>query len=251
MNITINKIFKSNFKNEIYYLIGENSEGVEYKVKGKFNPDLDIGDTIHLMKMSRVDEYLECEYYEKVRGKNLSFIYNFLVSEIKGIGEKRANDIVNKFGEQTIHVIENETNKLLEVEKIGMETASKVKESYEAIPKEKVKYMLIGLSSIIAEKAMHRFQYEEITHNPYLLMDVEGIGWVKSDFIAKSLGYDLMGEYRLHSAVQESMRVNTEVHGHTYIQLEELIKKTCDLLVINSEENKSVIEGTILRMVKS
>jgi hypothetical protein len=37
MIVTINKVFQSTYKKEIYYLIGENDEGAEYKIKGRFN----------------------------------------------------------------------------------------------------------------------------------------------------------------------------------------------------------------------
>jgi len=248
MIVTINKVFQSNFKKEIYYLIGENDDGIEYKIKGRFNTDLEVGDMIHLYKYASVDSFLECESYEKIRSKNVSFIFKLLVSEIKGVGEVLADNIVKKYGVDTIFVIENEADKLLQVPKIGMETMTKICECYKAIPEEKRKLMLIGLSALMAEKTMHKYNYDEITNNPYLLLTVDGIGWIKADFIARSLGYDELGEYRLFSAVNEVMRVNTEVHGHTYIEAENLIKDTCKLISIDPEQNKNLIAGVVQRM---
>ncbi len=249
MELTINKTFPSQYKKEIYYLIGEDAEGNEYKIKGKFNIDLDVGDMIHVSKYTRVDDYLECAAYEKVRNKNVANIYNFLVSEIKGVGEVFADRITRKFGEETMDVIDQQPNQLMDVEGVGSERMFKILESVNAVPKEKKQFMLIGLSAIMAERAMHRFVYDEVVENPYLLLIVAGMGWHKVDNIAvKGLSYDKLGEYRLFAAVSEVMRVNTEVHGNTYMEVQELIKKTCELLMLNIEEYENIISGVVQRM---
>jgi exodeoxyribonuclease V alpha subunit len=249
MELTINKTFPSQYKKELYYIIGEDADGNEHKIKGKFNIDLDIGDMIHVSRYTQSGEYLECEAYEKIRDKNISYIYNFLVSEVEGIGAKTADVIVKKFGEKTIDIFENEPTQLLGIGKIGQERMFKFSDSYKSVPEEKRKFMLIGLSAIVAEKAMSKFYYADVVNNPYRLLEIEGVGWIKADNIAvKGLAYDTMGEYRLFSAVNEVMRVTTEAHGNTYIEVEELIKKTCELLFLNYEENQNIISGVIQRM---
>jgi exodeoxyribonuclease V alpha subunit len=249
MELTINKTFPSQFKKELYYIIGEDADGSEHKIKGKFNIDLDIGDMIHVSRYSQAGEYLECEAYEKIRDKNISYIYNFLVSEIEGIGAKTADAIVKKFGEKTIEIFENEPTQLMGIGKIGQEKMFKFTDSYKTVPEEKRKFMLIGLSAIVAEKAMSKFYYADVVNNPYRLLEIEGVGWIKADNIAvKGLSYDTMGEYRLFSAVNEVMRVNTEAQGHTYMTLDGLINMTCSLLNINIEDNKNLISGVIQRM---
>jgi ATP-dependent exoDNAse (exonuclease V) alpha subunit len=49
---------------------------------------------------------------------------------IKGLGPETARQIVNKFGLQTIHIIENDVDRLTEVEGVGPKTIEAIKQGY-------------------------------------------------------------------------------------------------------------------------
>ena len=123
---------------------------------------------------------------------------------IKGIGQELASRIVKKFGEKTLEVIDQETERLAEVEGIGQKRVQMIRKAW-ADQKEIRAIMIflqehgVGLSH--AAKIYKRYGQRSIavvTQNPYrLATDITGIGFRTADRIAKQLGFEKTAPLRI------------------------------------------------------
>jgi exodeoxyribonuclease V alpha subunit len=73
---------------------------------------------------------------------------------------------------------------------------------------------------------------EKLEENPYNLLAVRGIGFLKADAIALNMGYDKEGEHRIVSAIQ-FMVEEEQRNGHTYITKSNLLESVYQLLYID------------------
>ncbi len=114
---------------------------------------------------------------------------------IEGIGPKFAKKIVEKFGENTIDIIENNPMQLLDIPKIGVKRINAIKESWQG--HKNIKDLMIflsdcGISTSIAHKIYKVYGEESIAklkENPYgIVDDVYGVGFKTADIIAEKLG---------------------------------------------------------------
>lgn len=154
--------------------------GTVIEAKGNFVVDKKFG------KQFNVKEYKEslpASIYgiEKYLGSGL----------IEGIGPTFAKQIVEKFGENTINVIENDPMRLLDIPNIGIKRINSIRESWKK--HRNIKDLMIFLSNCnvstsIAHKIYKVYGKESITklkENPYgIVDDVYGVGFKTADLIA-------------------------------------------------------------------
>lgn len=155
---------------------------------------------------------------------------------IKGVGPKFANRIVQKFGTDTLDVIETDADRLLEVSGIGKKRVDKIKESWER-QKEIKNVMLFlqdhGVSTSFAAKIYKQYgneSIEKVKENPFRLADdIWGIGFKTADSIAEKLGFEKDAFVRLRSGLMYTLSALAD-EGHVYAQREQLLKKAAELL---------------------
>ena len=127
---------------------------------------------------------------------------------VKGIGPIFAKSIVNKFGTDTLSVIDNEPERLLEIPKLGKKRVERIKESWEK--QKDIKEIMVflqgyGISTAFAAKIYRRYEKDSIKkvkENPYQLADdIWGIGFKTADGIASMMGYDKNDPRRCRSGI--------------------------------------------------
>ncbi len=127
---------------------------------------------------------------------------------IKGIGDTFADRIVEKFGEQTLEVIDHFSARLREVDGIGPERAKRIKEAWTA--QKSVRDIMIflqghGIGSSHAAKIYKQYGENAIAvvqENPYrLAKDISGIGFRTADGIAAKMGIEKDSIHRLKAGV--------------------------------------------------
>ena len=115
---------------------------------------------------------------------------------VKGIGPQFARAIVQRFGADTIEVIETDIERLYEVPNIGRKRVAKIRESWEK--QKDIKNVMLflqsyGVSTAYAAKIYREYGKESIDkvkENPYRLADdIWGIGFKTADGIAGKMGY--------------------------------------------------------------
>ena len=151
------------------------------------------------------------ESLEEVMPATIYGIEKYLGSGlVKGIGPKFAHLIVEKFGTETIDIIESDINRLYEVVGIGKKRVEKIAESWEK--QKDIKNVMIflqgyGVSTAYAAKIYRQYGKESIDKvkdNPYRLADdIWGIGFKTADAMALRLGFAPDCRERLEAAIEE------------------------------------------------
>jgi len=160
---------------------------------------------------------------------------------IKGIGPVMAERIVEKFGDDTLEVIENQVERLTEIEGIGKKRIGMIKKGW-AEQKEIREVMIFlqshGVSSGYATKIFKQYgskSIEVVKQNPYTLAtDVFGIGFIVADGIAEKLGFSKDSELRGEAGVLYVLNRMAE-EGHVYYPYEPLIQKCREILQVERE----------------
>lgn len=200
---------------------------------------------------SKYGRQLLAESWEETMPATVFGIEKYLGSGlIKGVGPKFAKRIVQKFGTETIEVIESDEKRLLEVEGIGKKRIQMIHESWEK-QKEIKNIMLFlqdhGVSTAFAGKIYRQYGNESIQivkENPFRLADdIWGIGFRTADGIAQKLGFEKDDFARIRSGIMYTLSALAD-EGHVYAEREQLIKKAVELL----EADEMCIAGAIEKM---
>ena len=194
------------------------------------------------------------ETWEEVMPATIYGIEKYLGSGlIKGVGPQFAKRIVAKFGTDTISVIEDAPDRLLEVYGIGKKRVDKIKESWEK-QKEIKNIMLFlqsnGVSTAFAAKIYKTYGNESIDkvkENPFRLADdIWGIGFKTADSIAEKLGFGKCDYVRCRSGIMYTLNALAD-EGHVYAVEEQLIEKAIALL----EADRDSITAALEQMLKN
>ena len=111
---------------------------------------------------------------------------------VKGIGPVMAKRLVTKFGLETLDIIDDNPERLLEVEGIGPIRAERIKGAWQE--QKEVREVMIflqghGVSSTYAVKIYKAYGDKAVSvvkENPYrLALDISGIGFKTADRIAR------------------------------------------------------------------
>ncbi len=170
---------------------------------------------------------------------------------IKGVGPKFAKRIVQKYGTDTIAVIEANPDSLIEVEGIGRKRVEMIKESWER-QKEVKNIMLFlqdhGVSTSFAAKIYKAYGNESIDkvkENPFRLADdIWGIGFKTADNIAGKLGFGKEAYVRLRSGIMYTLSELAD-DGHVYAVREQLLEKAVELLEAEQEHIIKTLENML------
>ena len=201
---------------------------------------------------SRYGRQFQAKTWEETMPATVFGIEKYLGSGlIKGVGPKYAKRIVQKFGTDTIAVIETDVFRLREVDGIGEKRIRKIAESWEQ-QKEIKNVMLFlqdhGVSTSFAAKIYKQYGNEsvdKVRENPFRLADdIWGIGFKTADGIAQKLGFGKEAFVRLRSGIMYTLS-NLADQGHVYATKEQLIKTAAELL----EAEESCVVMTLDQML--
>lgn len=187
-------------------------------------------------------EQFKISQYKTVVPASIHGIEKYLGSGlIKGIGPVMARRIVKKYGEQTLDIIENEIDKLEQVEGIGSKRIEMIRKAWED-QKEIRDVMLFlqghGVSSGYATKIFKQYgnrSIQVVKENPYrLATDIFGIGFVTADHIAEKLGFDRNSQVRAEAGILYVLNQLAD-EGHVYFPHAPLLKKCQEVLAVGKE----------------
>ncbi|TPB41176.1 ATP-dependent RecD-like DNA helicase, partial [Burkholderia pseudomallei] len=169
-------------------------------------------------------------------------IYVYLSSGvIKGIGEKMAKRIIEKFGVDTLDIIQNSPHRLSEVEGIGSKKIEQIAKSYEENRELRNIIMHLspyGITPNFCLKIYKRYKNKAIdiiTKKPYKLAeDIRGVGFKVADNIASNLGIDKFSKDRIMQGILYTLNQSLG-SGHTYLPKDILIDEASKLLGVDNE----------------
>ena len=159
---------------------------------------------------------------------------------IKGIGAALAARIVRRFGKDTLHIVEEEPERLAEVkgisEKKAREIAMQVAEKAD-MRKAMMFLQKYGISLNLGARLYQKYGetvYSVLQENPYRLADdISGIGFKIADEIAYRIGIHTDSDYRIRSGMMYTL-LQASRDGHVYLPKEELFQKSSELLGVDS-----------------
>lgn len=242
------------YQNEINsYIVGIlETEEEQITIVG-YLPFVNKGDTLKLtgkfVEHKDYGEQFKIETFEKLMPQTLGALETYLSNgNVKGIGPVLAQKIINTFGEETIHVLKYEPEKLVQIKGISTSKAIEMSESFLenweiwqivgflerfGIGAESAKkvYDLLGINAIT-----------EIEANPYILIDISrGVDFKQIDQMAIKLGVERENQKRVKSGIKYAL-IKITYNGHCCTLKENLIEYVKQLLNIN---NSIIEEGLI------
>lgn len=204
------------------------------------------------------DKYGEQINVESARIKKPSgkkAIISYLSSgNIESIGKKTAELIYEKFGDKSIDVVFNETEKLLSIQGIGKKKLEKIKEStIDARDSREALLYLQGLniSFNLSNKIYKAYGDNTISivkTNPYKLAeDISGIGFVMADNIAMNMQMKNDSKFRISAAISYILKNDAEMSGSCALKKEDLLDKTFDLIKVEKNKINEQINEDLLK----
>ena len=181
-------------------------------------------------------------------------IFSYLSSGVcKGVGPATARRIVERFGPETLDVLEREPERLTTLKGITARKAQEIAENYR---------QHMGLRRLMAFLAQYqlppvlamelRRQYgdaalEKVRENPYLLSgEACGVEFSVTDGIAMGMGLAADSDQRLQAAVTFELSHN-ENNGHVFLPRQKLIAATAQLLDCGTDLVEQALDSLIDR----
>ena len=191
----------------------------------------------------------EAEFLERLLPQTAQDILTYLSSRaIKGIGPKTAARIVQKFGDQTLIVMEREPERLAEVSGISPLKAMAIGEVFRLQVGIRHLMEFFALHHLPAELAVKTYKlYGEqaidlLYDDPYLLMDEEleaPFGAV--DRFAIELGISADDHRRVEAGIIFELQYNLTA-GHVFLPQDKLIAATAQLLSVGTDTVTDAVE---------
>ena len=181
-------------------------------------------------------------------------ILNYLASGvIKGVGPATAQRLVDRFGDDTLRVLEEEPERLKDIRGITAKKAQEIVTGfrYQTGMRRLLEFLARhDLPLALAMRLYRRYgmeSMEALRENPYLLVDdFYGVDFSVMDAIALSMGFDGGSRRRTEAAVLFELSHNMG-NGHVFLPREKLIAATAQLLDLAPAEVETALDDLIGR----
>ena len=209
------------------------------------------GKWVHNPKYGR---QFRADQFEKEMPADATAILRYLSSRtIKGIGPKKAQKIVDLFGEDTFDVIENHPEWLTQISGITHKSALEMSEEFKKQAGVRRVMMFFrdyfgATLSVRIFKAWGNNAVEMAKENPYRLCEeIEGVGFEKADDLAQRIGFDRAGLPRVESGILYLLSYNAAQSGHTCLPEEKLREAACSLLQVEG----TLVDAAVASLLKA
>lgn len=180
-------------------------------------------------------------------------IYKYLSSGvIYGIGPKKAMAIVEKFGAETLEILEAYPERLSSIKGISEEQAKNIGESFRK--QYAMRTVMLGLEKygFTPSECVRLFKklgvnaVDRVEENPYCLCGLGlGISFERAQDIEDKLDKKPLPDFRIREGILHVVRYNGQNRGHTCIPREKLLRPSSDLLEITQDQVDIAIDKLI------
>jgi exodeoxyribonuclease V alpha subunit len=161
---------------------------------------------------------------------------------IRGVGPVTARRIVKHFGIETLEMIEQRPERLVEVPGVGQKRADTIVRAWaeqRAIKEVMLFLQSYGVSTSLATRIYKQYGDNAIAlvrSDPYqLARDIFGIGFLTADKIAQAMGLPADSPQRVAAGVAYALNEASE-EGHVYLPTDELVHSTAELLKVEAAQ---------------
>ncbi len=230
-----------------YTVVSLDVQNLLYTVVGTFPPVAE-GDEIEasgeLKTNSKYGEQFIADEVKTVLPESEDGIRRYLASGLfKGIGEKTAKTIVDTFGAATLKVIEQTPERLSEIKGISRVKAMDIADAFSRIKGMQDSMLFLKKYDISTNLALKIFKHygtdtqSIIEENPYCLVnDIDGVGFLTADIIARSMGIPCDSVFRIRAGIEYILTSVAAQYGNTYLKRTDCIESVKKLLNIDSDE---------------
>jgi exodeoxyribonuclease V alpha subunit len=215
-------------------------------------PAIQVGETIHCegcwKKHAKHGMQFEVESYRLELPNDARSIEKFLAAgALKGIGPVYAAKIVERFGKDTLRIIEQQPELLETVEGLGLKRIKGIESAWKE--HKSLQELLLFLHSFDISRAYARkilraygnYAIQKIKQAPYqLAKDVAGIGFILADKIASHLGHKKDSESRIEAGI-DYVLYECAQEGHVCYPLEALVDRAEKTLEVSKQQIQSAI----------
>ena len=180
---------------------------------------------------------LQVDHWQEIVPPTLEGVRNYLASGLlKGIGEKTADAIIEKFGVNALEILEHQPDRLLEIRGITKERLAEIKDAYAETSRMRVLMTLLAPFKVTPTTAQKIYQHfgpacaDIVRQSPFNLCQVPGFGFKRIDAIVQKSGGDLRDPKRVHGALFYALEDARTKDGHLYLEAEALLKAAMQLL---------------------
>lgn len=167
---------------------------------------------------------------------------------VRGVGKVMAERIVNRFGADTLTIIDENPQRLGEVLGIGRKRVDNIIKAWEE--QRAIKDVMVflhghGISTHLAVKIYKQYGDQSLAvvqTTPYrLVQDVHGIGFKTADKIAQALGVSADDPARIEAGISYTLSRMAD-EGHVYAPQDELEPEAAEILQVPPERVSAVLE---------
>lgn len=220
-------------------------------VVGTF-PYISVGEKLHLYgtwtSHATFGQQFKAEAFERSRPETTSAMLKYLSSgAVKGIGAATAGKIIAAFGDDAIHVIENDPERLATIKGITLKRAREISEEIQRVNGIRDLMAFLGGFGVRPEDAVKVWkEYGAdsvacIQEDPYRLCSEKiAVEFTVADKLAESLEYDRANTERVKAGILYVLRHNLN-NGHTCLPADKLCAAAARMLGVLSEDAQSAL----------
>lgn len=198
---------------------------------------------------STYGKQFEAEFLERLLPDTVHEICAYLSSRaVRGIGPKTAEKIVQRFGENSLKILDSAPQRLAEISGISLKAALEMGASFRRQVGVRHLIELLASYRIPAEIAVRVYRVygeaseERVQENPFLLtLPQFGASFAATDAMALELGFDADDERRVEAGVIFELRHNLN-NGHTFLPKDKLTAATAMMLDLQTQTVGNALE---------
>ena len=210
--------------------VPETKIGERLRVEGYWNSHSTYGKQLEIVNLDRL--------MPETRMEILAYLSSHA---IRGVGPKIAARIVERFGADSLKIIEREPERLAELSGISASKAQEIHESFQSqqglrnLVEFLNSYQLPADLAVRVYKAYGELSMMAIQDNPYFLTE-EGFGanFAQVDAFALALGFDGSDERRVDAGLLFELSYNS-TGGHVFVPEPQLIDATASFLRLDRD----------------
>lgn len=211
--------------------ISNPARGKTYSVKGVWKEHPSYG-----------EQFSITEYEEEMPTTEEGLVAFLSSGILKGVGVKTALNIVNKFNEDTLEILEFAPQRLAEIRGVSKKKAMEIGTMFmdnKAFSDTMIALQKYGITTTYAMRLYKTYKEETlnvIEENPYKLVDdILGVSFKKADEIARHMGIEENDPFRIESGIRFLLNYFA-AEGHTYYPMELFKERAHELLEVSFEE---------------
>lgn len=248
-------LFEANDSDYRVFRFHDEADDNTYTVTGHGTKPL-VGDRLevkgHWVQHKRYGRQFAADSWSRIIPESVEGIERFLGSgAVKGLGPALAHRVVAVFGKDTMNILENEPQRLLEVEGIGKKKLAVITESfYEEKQVNEIAYDLEqhGVAGRYAGRLLQKYGddvHYVLMEEPYrMINEIDGIGFKTADQIALAYGMDRQDPQRLSAGLTYVLQTMTQ-NGHVCIPDTELVRRAAFILQADALSLHEILKEAI------